>query len=174
MRQFILFLFVAALCISTGCSKDNKSNTAADADKTRLQTQSMDTFGLDLEQIDINHDGVIDQRIYTKNGELRYAVRDLNFDNIEDMREFYENGQHVRDEIDLDYDGNCDLIITYQNDVPIKKEFSIDFQSSHYGTQYYSSSQKTEVHLDTNSDGNMDTVEYYRPGEQEPYKTEKQ
>ena len=173
MRKLTLIFFLISLCLTASCSKNESSETAAEL-SNKLQTQSYSTSGLDLEQLDINKDGKVDQRIYSKNGVVQYAVRDLNFDNIQDMTSFYENGQLVRDEIDLDYDGICDVIVTYNNGVPVKKEFSTDFEGNRHGIQYFDTQgNRTEIHRDTNNDGMIDLIEYYHPNEEQPYKTEK-
>lgn len=163
---------IAVLTFS--CNKDNDVKSAAETDQTKLQTQEIDTSSFDLQKVDINNDGKIDQFVYTKDNVIQYAQRDFNFDGLIDMSEFYENGVHIRDEIDLDYDGVCDLIVTYQNDKPVKKEYSVDFEANKHGTQIFDANgNRTEIHRDTNTDGVVDTIEYYKPNETEPYKIQK-
>lgn len=156
-----------------GCNKDRHSKTAAEEDSSKLVQMDFDTSGLDVEKLDINQDGKVDQFIYSKDGVTQYARRDFNFDEIIDMTEIYKDGVHYRDEIDLDYDGICDLIVTYNEDgIPVKKEFSIDFQGNRHGTQLFDAQgNRTEIRRDTNGDGILDTAEYYLPGEDEPFKT---
>lgn len=174
MRKIILFITAAAMLTAVGCNKKSETTSVTESTLKKLETQKLSTFGLDVQKVDMNNDGKPDQTIYTKDGVLQYAVRDFNFDGVKDMTEFYENGVHVRDEIDLDYDGICDVIVTYQNGLPVKKEFSIDFEGNRHGTQYFNSEGKrTEIHRDTNNNGVEDTIEYYNPDEDTPYKTEK-
>ena len=158
-----------------GCNKDKDVNSASAEDAAKLHTTELKVSGLDLEPIDINNDGKVDQQVYSKDGVPKYIIRDFNFDGLTDMTEFYDdNGTHVRDEIDLDYDGNCDLIITYENDLPVKKEFSIDFEANRHGIQIFDAKgNRIEIQRDTDRDGKIDTIEHYNPGETEPYKVDK-
>ena len=168
----ILPALIIALSFAPGCNKD-KSDSANNAGK--LQPQKMHTSGLDKQEIDINGDGKPDQFIYTtKEGQIRYAQHDFNFDQVLDMTEFYdEAGNHISDEIDLDYDGIVDLIVTYQNGLPIRKEYSIDFEGNRHGVQLFDSEgNRTMIYRDTDRDGKADLLEYYHPGENEPYKTD--
>lgn len=178
MRKILLFLTVFCLLTALGCSKNNESKTAADAaaddeNEHKLDTLQIDTSVLDCEKIDINNDGKIDQTIYSKDGVLQVVIRDLNFDGVTDMTEFYKDGVHYRDEIDLDFDAKCDLIVTYENEKPVKKEFSHDFEENQHGTQFFDTKgNRTEIRRDNDSDGDYDVIEYYHPGEDEPYKVE--
>lgn len=167
------FFLIAALfgLITSACH--DKNNTATPADLRKLQTRTIQTEGYDLQKIDINNDGKTDQFIYSKEGNIAFIIRDFNFDEVNDMTEFFEEGKHVRDEIDLDYDGICDLIITYENDLPVKKEYSVDFEGNRHGIQFFDSEgNRTSIHRDTDMDGKLDLVEYYKPGEEAPYRTE--
>lgn len=157
-----------------GCNKDKDVNAATAENANKLRTTELKTTGLDLEKIDINNDGKVDQQVYSKDGVPRYIIRDFNFDDLTDMTEFYdENGKHVRDEIDLDYDGNCDLIVIYENDIPVKKEYAIDFESNRHGIQYFDAQgNRIKIERDTDRDGKVDSVEHYNAGENEPYKVE--
>lgn len=165
--------------VSSSCSKDNDAKTAAsEADNTQLKTKALDLSNVDKESIDINDDGKIDQTRYfvtLKNDEkqLKYVTHDINFDGIIDITEFYEDNFRVRDEIDLDYDGVCDLIISYKNGVISKKEYSVDFEGNRYGVQIFDENgNRVQIQRDTNNDGKMDVIEYYNPGEDEPYKVD--
>lgn len=175
MNKHIIFITLIFVALSSwACSKGQDVNSAAGSASNKLQTQEVDTSSYDLQKIDMNNDGKVDQYVYTKDGVLQYAQRDFNFDGLIDLSEFYENGSHTRDEIDLDYDGVCDLIVTYQNDKPVKKEYSVDFEGNRHGTQFYDANgHRTEIHRDTNNDGTVDTIEFYNPNETEPYKIQK-
>ena len=173
-RNFILVTICLLISFLWACSQDKDVNSASETDTIKLQTQKVDTSSFDLQKVDINNDGRVDQFFFTKDGVIQYAQRDFNFDTLIDMSEFYENGVHVRDEIDLDYDGVCDLIVTYQNDKPIKKEYSVDFEANRHGTLIFDANgNKIEVHRDTNTDGTVDVIEYYKPNANEPYKIQK-
>ena len=165
--------------VTMSCSKDNEVKTAAsEPDDTRLKTKALDLSNVSKEAIDINDDGKIDQTRYfvtLKNDEkqLKYVTHDINFDGIIDITEFYEDNVRVRDEIDLDYDGVCDLIISYKNGVISKKEYSVDFEGNRYGVQLFDEKgNRVQIQRDTNNDGKMDVIEYYNPGEDEPYKVD--
>ncbi len=166
---------VLCMFMAFGCNKDKDVKSATGDDASKLQTVELSTSGLELEKIDINNDGKVDQQVYSKDGKPKYIIRDFNFDGLTDMIEFYDdNGKHTRDEIDLDYDGNCDLIVTYENEVVKKKEFSIDFESNRHGIQMFDAQgNRTEIRRDTDHDGVIDTIEYYNAGEDEPYKVDK-
>ena len=178
MKKFLLCLTALSLFMALGCNKDTQTETAASASETKKNTPKLDTIKLDLssmdcEKIDINEDGKIDQKIYSKNGVTQCVVRDLNFDGVTDMTEFYRDGIHYRDEIDLDFDEICDLIVTYENGVAVKKEYSYDFDSNRHGIQFFDSNgNRTEVRRDNDGDGKYDTIEHYRPGEDEPYRVD--
>lgn len=171
MKNLTILFTILCVLLTCGCNKDNKSKTAAE-DSTKLNPLELKTSGMDVEKVDINKDGIVDQQIYTKDDVVQYVIRDFNFDGLTDMTEFYEDGVHYRDEIDLDYDGICDLIVTYKDGVPIKKEYSIDFQGNKHGTQYFDSQgNRTEIHRDTNNDGVPDVIDHYKAGEDTPYNT---
>ena len=175
MNKSIYFVILAMFLALTGCNKNSEEvKSAADVAENKLQQQTFDVTGLELEEIDINGDGRADQRVYSQEGVVLYVVRDLNFDGKTDITEFYDvTGARSRDEIDLDYDGVCDLIVTYENDKPVKKEFSVDFEGNRHGVQLYDSNgNRTQINHDYDADGNVDVIEFYHPKESEPYKVE--
>ncbi|MCL2325765.1 MAG: hypothetical protein FWC40_04610 [Proteobacteria bacterium] len=171
-RLWALACLLIALMLCACSKESSKLSPESPTESRKLQTHKLDLSGLVVETLDINQDGIPDQwRYSTKEGQLRYVLRDINFDGIIDMIEFHENSQHVRDEIDLDFDGICDLIITYQDGRVVLKDYSPDFKGYRYGQQIFDSQgHRIEVRRDTNGDGTFDTVEHYRPGEEEPYR----
>lgn len=141
-------------------------------DPSKLNSLEFDTSHLVKEEQDINGDGVPDQLIYKNSKDVvQYAKRDFNFDGVTDLTEYYDaQGQHTRDEIDLDYDGIVDVIITYKDNAIVKKEYSVDFQGNRHGVQYFNEKGALiEIRRDTDGDGNLDVIEFYHPGEKEPY-----
>lgn len=175
MKRYLpVALCLFALCLSA-CHQKDELHTAANPSGNKLQHQKVDTSGLTLQTVDINHDGTPDQRIYLKGDVVRYAERDFNFDGTLDMVEYYdENGIHTRDEIDLDYDGIIDLVVVYENDKVVRKEYSVDFEGNRHGVQYFDDSgARYEIRRDTDRDGKLDTIESYKNNESEPYQVKK-
>lgn len=178
MHKFISLFIISIIALAfNACSKEQEVQTAVEIKNNisgKLQTAEIDTSVFELQKVDINNDGKVDQYVYTKEGVIQYAKRDFNFDNLIDLTEFYENGEHMRDEIDLDYDGVCDLIVTYKNGIPQRKEYSVDFEANRHGVQIFDAEgNRIEIHRDLNADGHVDTIEFYKPNEKEPYKIQK-
>lgn len=158
----------------SACSKDKAALSKDWSARNGMPVLEMKLKGLDTKASDINGDGIDDQVLFYRDGQLVYAVRDIDFDGVIDLHEYYENNEHVRDEIDIDYDGLCDLIVIYKGGKVAKRYYSVDFQGTRQGVQIFDAAgHRIEVQRDTTDDGFLDTIEHFQAGEAQPYRIEK-
>lgn len=158
-----------------GCGKGDPKNATSGSGELRWSGTKEDWAKYRKEEIDINKDGRPDQvKYYDEEDRLVVATHDVNYDGKVDLIEYFENDVLIREEMDMDYDGQPDIIIRYSAEGKlIGKEFSTDFVTTLSGRIYFDDEGNIIFReVDTTSDGTLDTREYYKPNEDEPYRTE--
>ena len=70
------------------------------------------------EELDFNHDGIMDDFYFYKNGVLKLRQIDSNFDDKIDIWVYVSEGVYIRKyEKDTDFDGEIDYIKDYENEL---------------------------------------------------------
>ena len=73
-------------------------------------------------EIDSNGDGKIDHRmLLARNGDKIYEEMDINHDGIMDSLSYYSRGVLVREEIDTNYDGKVDLWVFIKDGIYVER-----------------------------------------------------
>jgi len=147
------------------CKADGKQVITVDTDANNkpdvwkyLVPNGQGAQVMTCKQVDLNHDGKIDNVYYfDEAGQFTTLEEfDLDFDGRIDISVYYSNGKKVRTELDTNYDNRSDLWRYYEDGKLVRIERDSDFNGKVDVWEYYENEKLDRIGYDTTGSGRVD------------------
>jgi hypothetical protein len=124
----------------------------------QVQKQNgQDVEVLTCKQVDLNHDGKVDELVIFNDGGNRQMEKfDLDFDGKFDVTVFYEGGHRVREELDTNYDGKPDVWKFYEGDKLVRMELDRDHNGRVDQWEYFEGGHLDRIGYDESGSGQVE------------------
>lgn len=170
VRLRLLLASSAAFVLASCGSGPGKETKPSPPPSSWGHARQLDDKGLIVEENDIDGDGRVDHRVYSRvKGDPSTRVRaewDINHDGNIDVWQFFDShGELAQEGLDLDWDGRIDVIHYFEDGKLARKEVATNFQGQMTIRKHYDAAGSlTMIEQDTDDDGKFDTWEFYEKG----------
>ena len=121
------------------------------------QQNGQDVDVLTCKQVDLNHDGKVDELVVFNDGGTRVMEKfDLDFDGKFDVTVYYEGGHRVREELDTNYDGKPDVWKYYEGDKLVRVELDRDHNGRVDQWEYFEGGKLDRIGYDETGSGQVE------------------
>jgi hypothetical protein len=122
-----------------------------------VQQSGQDVDVLTCKQVDLNHDGKVDEVVVFNDAGNRVMEKfDLDFDGKFDVTVYYEGGHRVREELDTNYDGKPDVWKYYEGDKLVRVELDRDHNGRVDQWEYFEGGKLDRIGYDESGSGQVE------------------